>query len=131
MSIPGNEHLYGLIELLSDRLGSEQVEILFRRVGKPLREYEVLDLQACIRRALREYVGHRRTGYMSAETLVPIRHGLHMELLRGYHGLLHRGETHIGEIDLATIIHAETNAIIELEHLADALGIELDERLSR
>ena len=66
---------------------------------------------------------------MTAETLIRSRHSMHMEKVRAINEKQNRGEERPGIVSYDDDVASHTSIILELEHLADALHIELKERL--
>lgn len=69
------------------------------------------------------------TPRLSIETLIRLRHSLHMEQLRILNRCENAGEENAGIVPIYHEIVDSVARILELEHLADALGVELDRRL--
>lgn len=65
---------------------------------------------------------------MNAKTLIESRHSVWMERLRELNRRANVGETDAGLVDIETAEAQAAAVVDELEHIASALGITLDER---
>lgn len=65
---------------------------------------------------------------MNAESLIQARHSLHMERLRKWNRLTNAGEERPGLGSHEEDAAAAAAIVDELEHIADVLGIPLEER---
>ena len=72
----------------------------------------------------------KKRSLLSPTTLIQSRHSLHRERLSEYNAKFNAGEKAPG-LEPYEDLSSQTVAVLyELEHLADALGIELEERLN-